>query len=341
MSAPRVDRGRERFPQGQHPRASPTWQAPLVISSVPRGGKQNLMPGPFSVRPDISKQSEIEERVMVELQSAELIYELATGQYRRAVRRCQELRPNSSDGNHGHQGRDGDLSVTAALEVQHYAFRNYRRALEVFTNFVQYGELPKLQSSPSPRGDAVRSVHTLQCAGFARLPKSLPSKLIHSEMDHTLCDDFRGTCDGIYMGTFSSKRGPANILVVDDEEPLRLMMEKMLRRCGCSVLHACSGDVALSVCERSGSILDLVVTDITMPGMSGFDLAEHIAERWPGLKMLFISGFADDHGIRRKLRSRPLLAKPFTAEDLTNKVRELLRGGLPEAGKSRRPPHQE
>jgi YesN/AraC family two-component response regulator len=61
-----------------------------------------------------------------------------------------------------------------------------------------------------------------------------------------------------------------------------------------------------------------------MPGMSGFDLAEHIAERWPSLKVLFISGFAYDHAIRRKLCGRPILPKPFTGHDLTNKVRELL-----------------
>ena len=61
-----------------------------------------------------------------------------------------------------------------------------------------------------------------------------------------------------------------------------------------------------------------------MPRMSGSDLAEHIAERWPGLKILFISGFANDHGIRRKLSGRPILPKPFTGIDLTNKVQELL-----------------
>ena len=78
------------------------------------------------------------------------------------------------------------------------------------------------------------------------------------------------------------------------------------------------------MCEGSGGALRLVVTDITMPGMSGFDLAERIAERWPGLKILFISGFANDHAIRRKLCGRPVLQKPFTGNDLTNKVRELL-----------------
>ncbi len=128
------------------------------------------------------------------------------------------------------------------------------------------------------------------------------------------------------METFSKKREPesAKILVVDDEEPVRRMMEKMLLQCGYSILHAGSGDEALLVCEQSGGALHLVVTDITMPGMNGFDLAERIAERWPGIKILFISGLANDCGVRRKLSDRPILQKPFTHDDFTNKVHELL-----------------
>jgi CheY-like chemotaxis protein len=111
---------------------------------------------------------------------------------------------------------------------------------------------------------------------------------------------------------------------VDDEEPIRQLMERMLRRCGYSVVHAGSGEEALSVCQCSGAVLRLVVTDITMPGMNGFDLAERIAERWPSVKILFITGLRNDCGIRRKLCDRPILEKPFTGDDLTKKVRALL-----------------
>ena len=126
--------------------------------------------------------------------------------------------------------------------------------------------------------------------------------------------------------TFSSPEDPesANVLVVDDEEPIRRLMERMLRQCGYSIVHAGSGEEALSVCERRGGVLRLVVTDITMPGMNGFDLAEHIAERWPGVKILFITGLRNDCGIRRKLCDRPILEKPFTGEDFTKTVRALL-----------------
>jgi len=78
------------------------------------------------------------------------------------------------------------------------------------------------------------------------------------------------------------------------------------------------------VCELSGGALQLVVTDVTMPGVNGFDLAQRIAERWPGIKILFISGLANDCGTRRKLCGRPILQKPFTRDDLTKKIHELL-----------------
>ena len=118
--------------------------------------------------------------------------------------------------------------------------------------------------------------------------------------------------------------GPATILVVDDEQPIRAMIEKMLMNCGYSILNAGSGDEAISICERSAGSIELLVTDVTMPGMSGFELAQRVAERWPDIKILFVSGFATDCGVQRKLRHRPLLQKPFTRQDITAKVRALL-----------------
>ena len=101
-------------------------------------------------------------------------------------------------------------------------------------------------------------------------------------------------------------------------------MEKMLRLSGYSILQADSGQEALWLCERTGAALRLVITDVLMPGMNGFDLAERIAERWPSVKILFITGWKNACGVRRKLTDRPLLEKPFTGDDLTKKVRTLL-----------------
>lgn len=127
-------------------------------------------------------------------------------------------------------------------------------------------------------------------------------------------------------GTFSVRSGTerATILVVDDEEAIRRMMEKMLWNSGYTVLNASSAVEALSVCEENGEGLQLVVTDIAMPGMNGFDLAEQISERWPAIRILFMSGCANDLSVRRQLYERPLLPKPFTRDELAGKVHELL-----------------
>ena len=123
----------------------------------------------------------------------------------------------------------------------------------------------------------------------------------------------------------------ATILVVDDEEPVRKMMAKMLQRSGFTILEAPGGTEALEICEQHDGI-QLLITDLTMPGLNGFDLADQVAERWPGLKILFISGYASGYGFRRKLADRPLLGKPFTADELCAKVRELVGRGAPASG---------
>lgn len=89
-------------------------------------------------------------------------------------------------------------------------------------------------------------------------------------------------------------------------------------------MQADSREEALSLCERWGSVLRLVITHIVMPGMNGFNLAERIAERWPGVRILFITGSRNDCSVRRKLSDQPILEKPFTGDDLTKKVHSLL-----------------
>ena len=113
-------------------------------------------------------------------------------------------------------------------------------------------------------------------------------------------------------GTFSASGDAerATILVVDDEETIRRMIEKMLANSGCAVLKASSAIEALEVMERQGGVLQLVVTDVSMPGMNGFDLAERVAERWPNIRVLFISGCANDLSVKRQLYDRPMLPKP-------------------------------
>jgi two-component system cell cycle sensor histidine kinase/response regulator CckA len=77
---------------------------------------------------------------------------------------------------------------------------------------------------------------------------------------------------------------------------------------------------------RGGEMVDLVITDVVMPGMSGGGLGERLAFERPGLPVLFISGFADEDVIRRGLleAGRPFLQKPYALADLARKVREVL-----------------
>ena len=122
-------------------------------------------------------------------------------------------------------------------------------------------------------------------------------------------------------------RGTETVLVAEDEDPVRRLLCKSLSGQGYSVLEAMSGNQALDIAERVGRI-DLLVTDIVMPGLSGHDLAAQLAQRRAGLKILFVSGHTDRTVL--KSESWPVgaafLPKPFTTGDLLLKVRDILDG---------------
>ncbi len=118
------------------------------------------------------------------------------------------------------------------------------------------------------------------------------------------------------------------VLVVDDEEPLRRLVCNVLREHGFRVITADSAIRALEIAKRLRRPIHLVVSDVQMPGMSGFELADHITRLKPGLSVLLMSGaFASDHdGVTREWGSMArFLEKPFTSEALLSRVREVLR----------------
>lgn len=123
-----------------------------------------------------------------------------------------------------------------------------------------------------------------------------------------------------------AERGREMVLVVEDERVVRALMVRSLTGLGYRCLEAGDAAEALRVLEREGGQLDLVITDVVMPGISGGDLGARLAERYPMLPVLYTSGFADDDVIRRGLLdvSRPFLQKPFAPGDLARKVREVL-----------------
>jgi two-component system cell cycle sensor histidine kinase/response regulator CckA len=123
------------------------------------------------------------------------------------------------------------------------------------------------------------------------------------------------------------RAGSYTVLVVDDEEPVRRLAVRMLTWTGHQALEAAHGREALSAMEQHGDTINLVLTDIKMPGMSGRELGAQIARRWPGKPVLYMSGFASEVFQGGLLEpGAPFLAKPFTQDELLAKIRGLLVG---------------
>jgi CheY-like chemotaxis protein len=119
--------------------------------------------------------------------------------------------------------------------------------------------------------------------------------------------------------------GSETILLVEDEEAVRSVAARVLQNQGYRVLASPNGQEALSLVEQVEGKIDLVLTDVVMPDMGGLELAVRLQGRWPGLKVLYMSGYAEGDKLRPGIDyERPFLQKPFSAESLTLKVREVL-----------------
>jgi PAS domain S-box-containing protein len=121
-------------------------------------------------------------------------------------------------------------------------------------------------------------------------------------------------------------RGDETILVAEDNEEVRKVIVRILKRQGYNVLEAAHGDEALLVCKEHEGPIHLMVPDVVMPGMSGRELAERLSSIHPNIKVLYMSGYTDNvithHGILEK--GINYIQKPFTVDGLARKVREVL-----------------
>ena len=121
-------------------------------------------------------------------------------------------------------------------------------------------------------------------------------------------------------------RGTETVLVVEDEEPLRELTCHFLKSIGYKVLQAGNGAEGLEVARRYLEPIHLLLTDVMMPKMNGPEMARHLRHSRPDIKVLYVSGYANENIIGDTLldENAAFLEKPYTRAALANKLRDLL-----------------
>jgi len=120
---------------------------------------------------------------------------------------------------------------------------------------------------------------------------------------------------------------PATILLVEDDEGTRELVQLMLARAGHTVVTAVSAEEALDCIEERAHEIDLLLSDVVLPGRTGFDLARDVRERHPRIRLLHMSGYLDNLPLPRDMGFDPsldLLLKPFSAAELLSRVADAL-----------------
>jgi len=121
-------------------------------------------------------------------------------------------------------------------------------------------------------------------------------------------------------------RSAPSILVVDDMPTVRRMAHRLLTEWGFRVFEAESGEEAIEVLETAKGGIQLVMVDVVLPLSDGVELTQHILQRWPGQRTLYMSAHPAEvlsqHGLTEL--KVPFLAKPFTRDELLTKVSEAL-----------------
>jgi DNA-binding NtrC family response regulator len=124
-------------------------------------------------------------------------------------------------------------------------------------------------------------------------------------------------------------RGSETVLLVEDDDLVRGLAPRTLTENGYSVLEAANGEEATRVCQRRGGPIQLLLTDVVLPGgMSGRDIADRVTALRPETKVLYMSGYTDNaivhHGVMEP--GIAFIGKPFTPTALLNKLRRVLDG---------------
>ncbi len=168
---------------------------------------------------------------------------------------------------------------------------------------------------------------------YGIMKQSAGEIIVYSEPDH-------GTCVKAYFPAASASlaasdtdaprdeaaSGSETIMVVEDDDAVRRLVRDTLEKHGYRLLVAASGPEALSIAERFDRPIDLLITDVVMPQMSGRQLAERLKAVRPDTQILFISGYTESAIVQTGAQGdeNSFLQKPFTPSTLSRTVRELL-----------------
>lgn len=152
-------------------------------------------------------------------------------------------------------------------------------------------------------------------------------------------EEGRGTTFHIYLprveGTTEKQVAPVanaavggseTVLLVEDEESVRQLVRDTLEAKGYKVVEAENGEAGLAAAAKHEGKIDLVITDVVMPGLGGRELVERLAKTRPETKVLYLSGYTEDAIISEGTieSGTAFLQKPFTLQNLSRKVREVL-----------------
>ncbi|HEV8605882.1 MAG TPA: response regulator [Tepidisphaeraceae bacterium] len=168
-----------------------------------------------------------------------------------------------------------------------------------------------------------------QCGGHVRL-SSEPEKGTTFQMFFPRLQSAAPAQDGAATAAAPPARGQETILLVEDQDMVRSLVRRILASEGYSVIEACNGQEALELSGRSEGNIDLLLTDVVMPQMSGRELADRFRHDRPETKVIYVSGFTRDEFLKQDAEnaSAHFLQKPFTPDLLIRKVREVLEAGV-------------